>query len=409
VDAPSVVKAGQIIEFDRIADASGNPPPFTLQARSSSGLPVQFQIVHGPATIDGSMLAITGAGTVTVRAVQPGDDRHAAALPVERTFTVAPAPSSERIATPAAERTATLPSERAAPLPPERAVTPPSERTTTEVPLASSSFVERKFQSITVESIRNRPIGSAPFKVMAQSSSKLPLGVFVVGGPATLQGETLTLNGAGTVTLRFVQAGNNEFLPANPVETSFVVEGGKKVEAPPARKVADAPISIAPAMVDPVVGHDYFLRFSLYHERNKHPTTNYARGTLVPINTPVKFVSMSKDIIVLRRSDTGEELKVENVQKFSKKSLVQIARIMLSEEKTPLDKLPGKLAGAIRSGQLIRGMTKEQVLMARGYPPAHETPSLDGDRWTYWSSRFANHAIVFVEGRLADGRGVLAP
>jgi hypothetical protein len=47
--------------------------------------------------------------------------------------------------------------------------------------------------------------------------------------------------------------------------------------------------------------------------------------------------------------------------------------------------------------------------MARGYPPAHETPSLDGDRWIYWSSRFANHPITFVNGRLAGGRGVTGP
>ena len=33
----------------------------------------------------------------------------------------------------------------------------------------------------------------------------------------------------------------------------------------------------------------------------------------------------------------------------------------------------------IKNGVLRFGMTKEQVLMSRGYPPAHETPSLDFD------------------------------
>jgi hypothetical protein len=51
-------------------------------------------------------------------------------------------------------------------------------------------------------------------------------------------------------------------------------------------------------------------------------------------------------------------------------------------------------------------MTKEQVLMARGYPPAHETPSLDLDTWKYWSSRFVTQTIAFERGILAAGRGI---
>ena len=71
-----------------------------------------------------------------------------------------------------------------------------------------------------------------------------------------------------------------------------------------------------------------------------------------------------------------------------------------------VEKLSPEIAGSIRSGQPLRGMTKEQVLMARGYPPGHETPSLDGDRWTYWSSRLVKHTLVFTDGRLSEGRGL---
>ncbi len=160
-------------------------------------------------------------------------------------------------------------------------------------------------------------------------------------------------------------------------------------------------------MVVPEVGGTYFTRFSLHQEEGNYPTTNYARGPLVPINTSVKVVSMKGDKMLLQRLDTNEKLEVKNVAKFTGKTMVQFAGMMLSSQPTPLDRWPKDLAAAIRAGELHRGMTKEQVLMARGYPPAHETSSTESDRWVYWSSRFVKQTIVFHDGRLMEGRDLL--
>ncbi|MEM9069934.1 MAG: hypothetical protein AAGE52_15585 [Myxococcota bacterium] len=52
----------------------------------------------------------------------------------------------------------------------------------------------------------------------------------------------------------------------------------------------------------------------------------------------------------------------------------------------------------IQQGQIYQGMTKQGVLMAVGYPPEHRTPSLDGDVWRYWSSRFGQFEVYFTNG-----------
>src|SRR5207249_2690205 len=54
-------------------------------------LPVSFDNDSGPATLSGSTLTITGAGMVTVRASQSGDASWNPAVPVDRSFAVAPA------------------------------------------------------------------------------------------------------------------------------------------------------------------------------------------------------------------------------------------------------------------------------------------------------------------------------
>lgn len=195
---------------------------------------------------------------------------------------------------------------------------------------------------------------------------------------------------------------------ATPGYSSLLVPSGGGPVPAPAVSAAFSQVlpSIAPPKIEPVVGGDYFTRLTFREEKNEHVTTNYGRGSVVPINTPVKLVSMSGSLLVLKRGDTGQEIKVKNEEKYSKKSIKEIAAIMLAEEKTPIEQLPEPFASAVRSGEMRKGMTKEIVLMARGYPPAHETPSIDNDRWVYWSSRFVKQTIVFSDGRLSEGRGI---
>ena len=78
----------QTINFGSLPDKTYGDAPFTVTATSSSGLPVTFSIVSGPATILGNTITITGAGTVTVRASQAGDINYTPAPDVDQSFTV---------------------------------------------------------------------------------------------------------------------------------------------------------------------------------------------------------------------------------------------------------------------------------------------------------------------------------
>lgn len=88
VDRSFSVKATQTITFNAIADRYTNQGDLVLTATSSANLPVSFSVRSGPATLTGSTLKITGAGTVTVRAAQDGNAQFLAATPVDRSFVV---------------------------------------------------------------------------------------------------------------------------------------------------------------------------------------------------------------------------------------------------------------------------------------------------------------------------------
>ncbi len=85
----SASKLPQTIAFASISNHNATDPAFPLSATASSGLPVSFAIVSGPATVSGNTLTLTGApGAVVVRASQAGDATFEAAPDVTQAFNV---------------------------------------------------------------------------------------------------------------------------------------------------------------------------------------------------------------------------------------------------------------------------------------------------------------------------------
>jgi len=165
-----------------------------------------------------------------------------------------------------------------------------------------------------------------------------------------------------------------------------------------------ADFSIAPPFISPQPGNEYYTRYTFYYEREAFKSTNYRRGIMVPINTKAKLISLGSEEFLLEVK--GQVIKVKNIQKYSGCSSEEFASKMLSSVPTNIDALGKRSAADIKSGTLRLGMNKEQAIMARGYPPVHETPSIEMDRWVYWSSRFVKRTIVFYDGILSEGRGL---
>ena len=90
-DTLVIAAAAQTITFPSPGPHTYGDPPFALGATASSGLPVSYAVVSGPATVSGSLLTLTGTGTVTLRAAQAGNGNYLAAPEVVLNFTVAKA------------------------------------------------------------------------------------------------------------------------------------------------------------------------------------------------------------------------------------------------------------------------------------------------------------------------------
>jgi hypothetical protein len=156
------------LSFAAVASQTYGNAPFTVSATSASSGTVTYAVASGPATISGSIVTLTGVGTVVLNASQVASGNYGAAT-ATTSFTVAPI-------------------------------------------VPTLSFV----------AIASQTYGNAPFTVSATSASSGAVTYAVANGPATISGATVTLTGAGTVVLNASQAASGVYAPAT-TTTSFTI------------------------------------------------------------------------------------------------------------------------------------------------------------------------------------------
>jgi len=229
----------------------------TLTATASSGLPVTFSILSGPATLSGTnnaTITYTAAGTVVIEAIQSGNGTYSAATPVTQSFSVT---SSAQTITfgvlPTTAFTSTPPALNATAssgLTVSYASTTQSVCTVTggkitfvtagtctvtasqpgntsyaaATPVTQSFAVTATTQTITFAALPNTTLASSPLTLTATASSGLTVSyTSTTSSVCSVSGSTLTLIAAGTCSITASQAGNTSFAAATSVTQSFTV------------------------------------------------------------------------------------------------------------------------------------------------------------------------------------------
>jgi len=122
--------------------------------------------------------------------------------------------------------------------------------------------------------------------------------------------------------------------------------------------------------------------------------------TMISAGTPLSMDGFGKNRVHVtingRRQDIGNDYSRSlSLEAFAKRYIV---------DQDPLVRLksyPPKIQEAIGTARLIKGMSREQVIMAVGYPVSDENPSLESKTWRYWLNSFAEFDAIF------DDKGLL--
>jgi hypothetical protein len=118
---------------------------------------------------------------------------------------------------------------------------------------------------------------------------------------------------------------------------------------------------------------------------------------LVPAGTPVTVTGYGRyrvNVILESKSqaignDYSRDLSMENFAK----------RYVVAEDATlKISGYPQKVQDAIHQARVMRGMSREQVLMALGYPVSSENPNLADKIWHYWLFARLDFKVRFDDG-----------
>jgi hypothetical protein len=172
--ASFVVSAGSPTITFSVPNHTYGDPPFTVVATSNSTGVFTYSVISGPATVSGSTVTLTGAGTVVLQVTQAANGNF----------------------------------------------TSGSQTATFAVSAASPTIIF---------AVPNHTFGDAPFPVLATSNSLGTITYSVVSGPATIAGSTVTLTGVGTVTLLASQAANGGYGAGSQTATFSVTKESQTI------------------------------------------------------------------------------------------------------------------------------------------------------------------------------------
>ncbi len=149
-------------------------------------------------------------------------------------------------------------------------------------------------------------------------------------------------------------------------------------------------------------GKTYKTQIGMYVEHGRHETTNYGRGWHLPVNSTVKILDTTARSITVQVPDQNKKFQIINRERHSKKNIKEIFNLYFGKKKVDLSSFPEDVQKHIKNGELKKGMSKKAALLARGYPPAHRTPSTKNDEWIYWDSRWTNFRVHFSDDKISS-------
>ena len=156
-----------------------------------------------------------------------------------------------------------------------------------------------------------------------------------------------------------------------------------------------------------IAGQEYFLKVNIRYEHPKKIySTNYHKGARLKVGDKFKVTDVSGKKITFT-DKKGIEYVIIHHRKHNPIDLTELFERYFSKTSVTASggaftKFTKKEQKNIRSGQIVKGMSKNAVLMSYGYPPSHRTPSLDGDDWVYWEHRWGSKIATFEKGKLVS-------
>ncbi len=158
-----------------------------------------------------------------------------------------------------------------------------------------------------------------------------------------------------------------------------------------------------------LLGNDAYLKVNIWYE---HPlkilSTNYHKGVMLKIGDKFKIIDVSGKKIIFS-DENGIEYAIIYNRGHTLVSMADLfsrtfGKVSVLEPGGAFSKFSEMEQQNIRQGKVAKGMSKNAVVMAFGYPPEHRTSTRKADVWTYWRNRFVTNSVTFEDDKVVSFR-----
>jgi hypothetical protein len=151
--------------------------------------------------------------------------------------------------------------------------------------------------------------------------------------------------------------------------------------------------------VNDLVGKDGVVTLVNLHPdeaRSKLYSANYLQPGLIPVCSEVKLVSYNPKALTVTVPSRNKTYTYEFHRAATEGFDAHLLKVFGTRcPKKTIEGLSKVDQEGIKAGRAVLGMSREGVIYAIGYPPASQTPVLDGPTWKYWKNRFDIQLIHF--------------
>ncbi len=139
---------------------------------------------------------------------------------------------------------------------------------------------------------------------------------------------------------------------------------------------------------------------NLHYEGDWISDANWSSMPMIPAGAAIKVLDYGRYRVHTEIDGRKMRLGLDYGRQIALEDWAR--QIVVSEDpRRKVAAWPRPVRDAVQAGKVSLGMTKEQVIVSLGYPPRHQTPSLDAPHWKYWHTSLGSYLVVW------DGAGVV--
>ena len=143
-----------------------------------------------------------------------------------------------------------------------------------------------------------------------------------------------------------------------------------------------------------------FACCNLRYSGDQLSSSNYAQLPFIAVGTPVLVRTVDDAQAIVEINGQQMLLRPDPAQTRESPAQWLDKAVVAQDPRRRLEGVPGGVRAAIQSGRVMKGMTRDQVIMSIGYPQVDDKKGLEAPSWRYWWSGFESFYVQWTRDKV---------